>query len=177
MKPKKPSLFSPLVLCLLPLLISPLGSQAQSLGAPHPFWSRVSFGGGIGLGFTNGGFSGSIAPSALYRVNDYFGLGAGLSLSYSKFETQRFVAYGGSILGLFDPVRFLQLSAEFEPLRVNHEYSLQGGDYSRDYWATGLYLGAGFRTNNVTFGVRYDVLHDQDSFYADAWSPFVRVYF
>ena len=41
-----------------------------------------------------------------------------------------------------------------------------------------LFIGAGYRSGNVTFGIRYDVLYDEKkSIYADAWVPFVRVFF
>jgi hypothetical protein len=62
-------------------------------------------------------------------------------------------------------------------LRVNVDYEgvLSG---SQDFWNTGLFLGAGYRAQNVTIGARYNVLFDKDkSVYSDALMPFVRVYF
>jgi len=39
-------------------------------------------------------------------------------------------------------------------------------------------LGAGYRTGNVTMGVRYNVLQDDSkNVYSDALMPFVRFYF
>jgi hypothetical protein len=47
-----------------------------------------------------------------------------------------------------------------------------------NFWNTGLFLGAGYRTQNVTIGARYNVLFDKDrNVYGDAFMPFVRVYF
>jgi hypothetical protein len=41
-----------------------------------------------------------------------------------------------------------------------------------------LFLGAGYRNENITFGVRYNVLHkERDNIYAEAFMPFVRVFF
>ncbi|WP_366135878.1 alpha-ketoglutarate decarboxylase [uncultured Maribacter sp.] len=134
----------------------------------------MRFGGGIGLGFTNGGFNGTISPSAIYDVNNYFSAGVGLSVNYAKYDANKFLAYGGSIVTFYNPIPLLQLSAEIEQLRVNESNTI----FENDYWSPALFLGAGYRSNNVTFGIRYDLLYDKNkSIYADAWMPFVRVYF
>lgn len=147
---------------------------SQNATSQSSFWQNVRFGGGIGLGFTNGGFNGSISPSAIYDVNDYFSAGVGLSVNYAKYDTNKFLAYGGSIVTFYNPIPLLQLSAEIEQLRVNESNAI----FENDYWSPALFLGAGYRSNNVTFGIRYDVLYDDNkSIYANAWMPFVRVYF
>lgn len=144
----------------------------------NEFWNNVRFGGGVGLGFTNGGFNGFISPSAIYQVNDRFATGASLSFNYAKFNDNKLVAYGGSILSLYDPIRFLQLSAEFEQLRINRTVALVGSDLESNYWSPALFLGIGYTDRNFTLGVRYDILYDDTkSIYANAWMPFVRVYF
>jgi len=39
-------------------------------------------------------------------------------------------------------------------------------------------MGAGYRLGGVVAGIRYNVLfQDGESIYAEAWQPFVRVYF
>ena len=49
---------------------------------------------------------------------------------------------------------------------------------SDNFWNTGLFLGAGYRMENVTIGARYNVLFQEDKgVYGDALMPFVRVYF
>ena len=45
--------------------------MTQNYRSPN-FWDNVRFGGGLGLGFGNDFFSGSITPSAIYQVNDKF---------------------------------------------------------------------------------------------------------
>ena len=46
------------------------------------------------------------------------------------------------------------------------------------FWNTALFLGAGYRTQNLTIGVKYNVLHkDNNQVYSQAWLPFVRVMF
>jgi len=76
-------------------------------------------------------------------------------------------------LRLFEQI---QLSAELEQLRVNQEFSEI--DYSRNFWNTALYFGLGYHSDNVTVGIRYNVLYDEkDLVYSEAFMPFVRIYF
>jgi hypothetical protein len=141
------------------------------------FWRNVQFGGGIGLGFGSGYTDISLAPSAIYNFNEYVALGLGVQYTYAKqknFYTSNL--YGTSIIGLFSPIKEIQLSAELEQLRVNVKMNAYNG-ISRDYWNTGLFLGAGYRTGNVTIGGRYNVLDDNTNIYGSAFMPFVRVYF
>jgi hypothetical protein len=90
--------------------------------------------------------------------------------------------YGGSLINIFNPIPEVQLSVELEQLRVNLNYEPEYSSYynipDRDFWNTALYLGAGYNTGNVTVGIRYNVLFDDDDYvYSEAWMPFVRVYF
>lgn len=142
------------------------------------FWDKVRFGGGLGLGFTNGGFNGSITPTAIYEFTPEFALGSSLNLSYSKFNDDRFLAYGGSVIALAHPIPQLQISAEFEQLRINRKLGAVPNPIEDDYWLPAFFVGAGIRTGNITFGLRYDLLHDRNrSIYANNVMPFVRVLF
>jgi len=154
-------------------------SQNNNLDSKKDFWKHVRFGGGLGLSFGDGFFSGTIAPSAIYEFNDEFALGVGLNGTYNSQENAyKSTIFGGSIIGLFSPIEELQLSAEFEELNVNRKWEDNLGIEDQNYWYPALFIGAGYRTRNVTLGIRYDVLYDKDkSVYADAWAPFVRVYF
>lgn len=139
------------------------------------FWKKVQFGGGIGLSFGSGYTDISLAPSAIYNFNQYVALGLGAQYTYVK-QKNYYASnlYGASIIGLFNPIPEIQLSAEIEELRVN--VNLDGSNSnSQDYWNTGLFLGAGYRTGNVTIGARYNVLNDNNN--GNAFMPFVRVYF
>lgn len=118
-----------------------------------------------------------MAPSAIYNFNQYVSAGVGLQYSYLKqknlFDSH---TYGGSIIGLVNPIEEIQLSVELEQLRVNVNY--ENINLKENFWNTGLFLGAGYRTQNVTIGARYNVLFDKDrNVYGDAFMPFVRVYF
>jgi hypothetical protein len=143
----------------------------------NPFWRNVQFGGGIGLGFGSGYTDISLAPSAIYNFNNYVALGLGAQYKYLK--QRDFYAshlYGGSIIGLFNPIPEIQLSAELEQLRVN--VNLDGSDSnSQNYWNTGLFIGLGYRSGNATIGGRYNVLTDKNNIYGSAFMPFIRVYF
>lgn len=151
---------------------------AQFSNARTDFWDRVRFGGSVGLGFTNNGFNGFIAPSAIYQFNNQFAAGTSLSFNYAKFNDDKFLAYGGSILSLYNPIPQIQLSTEFEQLRVNRTLNTNGINLEDDYWLPALFFGIGYRTNNVTFGLRYDVLYDDTrSIYANSLMPFVRFFF
>lgn len=88
------------------------------------------------------------------------------------------IAYGASILTLYNPFPFLQLSAELEQLRVNTSFDNLVVRIEENYWSPALFLGIGYTQQNFTVGIRYDVLYDEDrSIYFSAWMPFVRVYF
>lgn len=141
------------------------------------FWNKVQFGGGLGLGFGSGYTNISVAPSAIYNVNEYFS--AGLGVQYNYLKQKDFYSssqYGASIIGLVNPIPEIQLSVELEELRVNFKFD--DGSISNDFWNTGLFLGAGYRAENVTVGARYNVLFNEDKgVYGDALMPFVRVYF
>jgi|TARA_R110000744_G_scaffold85245_1_gene166595 hypothetical protein len=168
----KKLIFTGLVLCNVTLLL------AQSSNNGVDFWNNVRFGGSIGLGFTNNGFNGSISPSAIYQFNEQFATGASLSFNYAKFDEDKFLAYGGSILSLYNPIPQIQMSAEFEQLRINRTIATQTIDIEDNYWLPAFFVGAGYSTRNVTVGLRYDLLYDDNkSIYGNALMPFVRVYF
>ena len=167
------------LIVIIALISNVLSAQHQTITSKSSsdFWKNVQFGGGIGLGFGTGYTNISLAPSAIYNFNEYVALGLGAQYTYAK-QKNYYAShlYGGSIIGLFNPLPQVQLSAELEELRVN--INLDGSNSnSRDYWNTGLFLGAGYRSGNVTMGARYNVLNDNNNIYGSAFMPFVRVYF
>jgi len=150
--------------------------QSQQL---NNFWSHVRFGGGIGVGFGDGFLSGTLAPSAIYEFNETVALGLGLNGTINNRKGfYKSTIYGGSVIGLVNVIQELQLSAEFEELRVNRKYDAFYNLPDDNYWSPALFVGLGYRGGNVTLGIRYDILYDDErSIYADAWMPFVRFYF
>jgi len=161
-------------------------STAQADAKTSDFWNHVRFGGGIGAAFSNGYTDVSLAPAAIYQFNDYVGLGVGLQGSYIKVSGDHYDLsdykswlYGGSLIGLVTPIEQIQLSAELEQLRVNTTYTFPDAAHLQDnFWNTALFLGIGFHSDNVTVGVRYNVLFDKDkSVYREPYMPFMRVFF
>jgi len=153
--------------------------QKISPNSKTEFWRNVQFGGGIGLGFGSGFTNITLAPSAVYNINPILSAGVGLQVGYAREKNYyTSTVYGTSLIGLINPIPEVQLSVEIEEINAATNYQLQGGNLSTNYWNTGLYLGAGYRTGNVTMGGRYDVLYNANkSIYNNAFMPFVRVYF
>jgi hypothetical protein len=148
--------------------------------AKSEFWKNVQFGGGIGASIGSGYTDISLTPIAVYNFNEYVSAGIGLQGSYvSSRNFYNAALYGGSLIGLFNPIEQVQLSAELEQVRVNRTIEeIDGPDIKDDFWNTGLFLGAGFRTGNVVVGGRYNVLYTKNEYvYSDAFMPFVRIYF
>lgn len=149
----------------------------------NDFWSHVRFGGGIGLGFSGDYFSGTLAPSAIYRFNPQFAAGISLNGTYStRKDYYKATILGGSVLALFNPIPELQLSAEFEELHVSRKFDNRLLFQDDDYWYPALFVGAGYTIStgrvSTAIGVRYDVLYDRNkSIYGSSWMPFFRIYF
>ncbi len=153
-------------------------AYTQDAASSTHFGNKVRYGGGIGLGFGRDSFNAQLAPSALYQVNSYFATGLGLNFNYARFGDARLTAYGGSILTLFNPLTPVQLSAEFEQLRVHRNFGTGLPGDKDTYWLPALFAGLGYSSGNVTIGIRYDLLYNENkSIYADPWMPFVRFYF
>lgn len=169
------------VFLLLFLMLS-ISFYAQQTPLPKAktgsFWERVDFGGGLGVSASKDYTDILIAPSAIYNFNDYVALGAGLQYSNLKQKDHYSSnVYGGSLIGLFSPIEEAQLSIEIEESNVNNKY-IDLGNLKRNFWNTALYLGAGYRQENVTIGGRVNVLFDKDKdIYGSAFMPFVRVFF
>jgi hypothetical protein len=174
---KKFSLQNKMVVVILLLLIFKMDAFAQD--QKSLFWSHVRIGGGLGLSFGNEFFSGTLAPSAVYDFNEKFSMGLGLTGTYSTSKDfYKSSIIGGSILGLYNVIPQLQISAEFEELYVTREYESSLLNPNESYSTPALFFGLGFRQNNITFGIRYDVLYDEfKSVYASAFVPFMRIYF
>ncbi len=143
------------------------------------FWNDVRFGGGFGLNFSNNFFSATIAPSAIYEFDKTVALGFGLNTTFNNQKSiYKSTILGGSIIGLVNIINEIQLSAEFEQLNVNRRYNVNLNIEDDNYWIPALFIGAGYRQGNITLGIRYDILYDNEkSIYFDPWAPFIRFYF
>lgn len=163
---------------ILTLILTITLSFHKNYAQEKSFWSKVRFGGQIGIDFPNDSFSAIIAPSAVYDVNPYVSLGTGINFGYTNARNFKATNYGISLISLFYPLKELQISSEFEYTGVSKELELDGGNIKEDYWYPALFLGAGYRINGLSIGMRYDVLYNEDkSIYSTAFIPFVNVYF
>jgi hypothetical protein len=145
----------------------------------NDFWDHVQFGGAFGLSLGNEYTDITIAPSAIYNFNDHFALGTGLQYSHLKqknYYSSNVV--GGNLIGLFNPIEEIQLSLEIEEIHVSNTYVDLYNNVKKSFWNTGLYVGGGYRAENVTIGARFNLLFDKNKdIYGDAFMPFIRVYF
>lgn len=162
---------------LLTVLCFSLKGYAQE--TQNDFWKNVRFGGGLGLNIGNGFFGATIAPSAIYQFNNQFGLGLGLNATFNnQRDVFKTTILGGSVIGLYNVIPQIQLSTELEQVNVSRRFDIRTNLQDDNFWSTALLLGAGYRSGNVVFGVRYNVLHDSEkSIYIDPWIPFVRFFF
>lgn len=160
------------------LILTITETKAQTTSTQSEFWKKVQFGGGLSLNFGSGFTNVGVSPSMLYNVNEYFSVGTGLQISYvSAKNNYSSLIYGVNVLTLFNPIENIQLSVDLEQLKVNTTFD-NSAFGKQSFWNTGLWLGAGYRTNNITIGGRYNVLFNKDkSVFSDAFLPFVRVYF
>lgn len=155
---------------------------------PHyNFWKKVQIGSGIGLNIGSGYTDILLAPSGIYNFNSYVAAGVGLQGSYVRVKNAyESYIYGGSLIGLFSPIPQAQISVELEQLRVNTNYSsniyndpyYKNNDFDGNFWNTALYVGAGYRVENVTIGARYNLLYNKNrTVYSEPFMPFIRAYF
>ncbi len=173
------TIFRSLFVLAFLFVFNPIAAQGPSNtpSPPNDFWKNVQFGGGIGLSIGSGYTDITISPSAIYNINSIVGVGTALQFGYvSAKNDYTSTIYGASLITLVNPIPEIQLSVELEEINVNTNYKYYG--VSDSFWNTALYVGAGYRTGNVTIGARYNVLFDENnSYYNDAFMPFVRVYF
>ena len=158
-----------------------IAQYQQTPQTRSPFWQNVQFGGGLGLSFSSGYTEISVAPSAIYNINPYLAAGLGLQASYvSSKNYYDSGIYGASILTFINPIPQIQFSINLNESYVNNHYESYYGQngFTDQFWNTALFLGAGYRTGNVTVGLAYNVLYNEnDNVYGDALMPFVRAYF
>ena len=145
------------------------------------FGDNVRFGGSVNMAFGSNHSFITLAPSAIYDFSNAFS--AGISAKYMYFKRKSSIdhstnMFGGSVLALARPSPNIQLSAEFERLKLNKKIiDDPDGDISK--WQSALFVGAEYVTGNIAMGLRYDLLYDkvENVIYPSAITPVFRVYF
>jgi hypothetical protein len=137
------------------------------------FWNNVQFGGGFSLGFGDQTTVG-ISPSAIYNFNNGFALGTSLGYLYSEINDFSTTAFSTSLISLYQTNFGIQFSGELE-----YYFSKQKDNFgSNNSNFPALHLGVAYSQNRFAFGIRYDVLYDENkSIFASPISPVIRFYF
>lgn len=158
-------------------------------------WSdKWVFGGSGGLSFgTNTNIF--LSPQVGYRLKDNLVVGAGYMYNYARwrsifangsFQNTNFenTIHGPNFFLSYMPLESLFLGAQFELL--NHDaylYNLNTLDFDvENRWTEVLFIQAGFvqrfnKKGMMQVGLRYNLLHDQNSPYSNSWAPIFLVYF
>ena len=139
------------------------------------FWDNVQFGGGFTIGFGNNQTTIGISPSAIYNFDNGFALGTGLGYLYSEINDFTTSVYSTSIIGLYQTNFGVQFSSDFDYYFAKQS-TFNGGSINTNFPA--LHLGIAYNQGRFAFGLRYDVLYDENkSVFASPISPVVRFYF
>ena len=152
---------------------------SQNTSKNYNFIDNVRFGGGFNIGFGGSYSTFSISPSAIYDFSNQFGAGLGFSYVYVKNKStikSTTNLIGGSLLAFYKPIDYLQFSTEYERLYINQKYD-SSNEISK--WQPALYLGAEYVNGNISIGLRYDVLFNEEEnlIYSSALTPVFRFYF
>ena len=155
------------LLCLLFYSIS-IFSQDSS------FIDNVRLGGTFGFSFGSNNTTLAISPSAVYDFNEELSIGGSLGYLYNKSRNYSANVFSASIITLYRPIKQIEFSGELLQSYVNKTINSIKSNYSYP----SLNIGAAYIAGKVTFGIQYDLLYKKDkSIYANAFSPFIRVFF
>lgn len=164
-----------LILFFATISVSINGQETET--SKTTFFDNVRFGGGINMGLGQSHSYFSIAPSAIYDISEQFSAGVGFTYMYYKRKSTTQPTtniYGGSILTLFRPIKGIQLSAEFERIKLSKKQIFQE---AISPWQEALFIGAEYVTGNISMGLRYDVLYEKNLISVSPLSPVFRIYF
>ena len=157
-------------LLFLTALLFSLNGIAQQKSS---FWENVRYGGGFSANFGNQTTI-NISPSAVYDFKKGFSLGAGLNYSYTEIGTLTTNVYGTSLISLYQTNLGFLLSGEFDYNFANQKS--HSGAITTNFPA--LHLGIAYNQGRFAFGVRYDVLYNENkTVFASPFSPILRFYF
>ena len=102
--------------------------QTTVIRQTRSFEQSWSFGGNFGFSFWNGGTDLLFAQRAYYHVSPQFWIGLGLIYNYSSYDSRNYdysyTAFGGTLTGLYRPIPYIQLSAEFPETYTDRKYKV-----------------------------------------------------
>ena len=132
------------------------------------------------MGFNQNFFSITLAPNAIYQFNQTWGIGISTGYTYASEKDlykSSIINYG--IIGLSRPINRLELSTQLENYHVSQKFDQDQINLQNiNYQYPALFIGAGYISNNVTIGAKYDILYDEEkSIFPSPIIPFVRIMF
>lgn len=161
------------------------------------FVDRLVYGGGAGFSTGNAATSIFLAPQVGYQVNDNLVAGIGYMYNYARWKRlwNPFTAnwedvdfrnqiHGPNIFANYTVFDRAFVGSQFEML--NHDiysYNLNTGrQETTNAWTPVLFVQAGIlqRVGSkgfVMIGARLNLLHDENSPYAQSWAPIFQVFF
>ncbi len=134
--------------------------------------------GGFGLSINSQFFSVSLQPGLKYNLSDKFQFGIAAQYSYAKSNRNYYGVnftrhmYGGNLLAMYHPISDIEVSAEYELLKINEIYN----SVRNNYLSPALFGGVGYYSKNFVVGFKFNFLQNDKSIYKDALVPFVRIY-
>ena len=141
---------------------------------------KLQYMGGFGLSLNSQFFSISLQPGVVYNFSEKFRLGIAAQYSYAKSNRNYYGVnfsrnmYGGNLMVMYYPIRKLEVSAEYELLKINEIYN----SVHNKYLSPALFGGVGYYAKNFVVGFKFNFLYDENrSIYKDPLTPFVRIYF
>lgn len=173
----------------------PEEAKAKTTQKNSDLWDKLVFGGGFGASFGNVSDIVTLSPQVGYQVTDYFMAGGGYLFNYIRlkqgFDGFRFIKllnprtqaiHGPNIFGNF--FLFEQFSAGMQFELLNHDALVYNGSSFSDEnrWTSVLFIQGGLsqevgRKGRVQFGLRYNLLQDRFSPYADGIIPYANFFF
>lgn len=147
---------------------------ASSFSQESNFFDNIRFGGAFGFSLGSNTTTLSISPSLVYDFNEEFSFGGNIGYLYNKSKNYNASTYTAGVISLYRPIPTIEFSAELLQSYINKTI----GNIKDNSSYPSLNIGAAYITGKVTFGIQYDVLYKKDkSIYANALTPFIRVYF
>ncbi len=141
---------------------------------------KIGFYGGFGLNLGTGYTYLSLQPGILYHFRKNVKVGVGVQYTYLKSNKAyygvnfRYHILGYNTLLLYNPVKYLETSIEYENLYIKKNYN----NIITKFWSPALFGGLGYHFGPVVLGFKYNFLYKPaTSIYQDAFVPFIRIYF
>ena len=126
--------------------------------------NRMTFGGNVGLGFSNHSTVINIAPQVGYFFTPQINAGAGISYTFYKYkngETEKYNYAGLNIFGRYYLLQYIVLHIQPEINYMHHSYQRE----SNSEMVPVVIAGAGVHMGSFTFMLQYDVVQHNYSPY------------